>query len=75
MRFLDFRSQFKPFGVFSIYDIEKWDSHFDTRRLVEWQDKNLVRKVINRWYVFADTKPDEHFLYLIANRIYSPLIK
>ena len=72
MRFIDFKRHFESFKVFSTQDILKWDSDFDTRRLVEWQEKGYVRKVINRWYVFADASLDENFLYLISNRIYSP---
>ena len=72
MIFLDFKHHFGPFKVFSIQDILKWDPGFDTRRLVEWRQKNYVRKIINRWYLFADASLDENFLYLIANRIYSP---
>ena len=72
MKFLDFRQHFVPFKVFSVQDILKWDSGFDTRRLVEWQQKNYVRRIINRWYMFAETLLDENLLYLIANRIYSP---
>lgn len=72
MRFLEFKAHFKPFKVFSTRDILKWDADFDTRRLVEWQDKNYVVKLINRWYLFADELVDEKLLQLTANRIYSP---
>ncbi len=72
MRFLEFKAHFEPFRVFSTRDILKWDADFDTRRLVEWQDKNYVTKLINRWYLFADEPVDEKLLYLIANRIYAP---
>ncbi|MFM9838668.1 MAG: hypothetical protein ACKVOQ_10420 [Cyclobacteriaceae bacterium] len=53
-------------------DILKWDNTFDTRRLVEWQDKGYLKKVISRWYVFVDVKQSDHFHLLVANRIYSP---
>ncbi len=72
MRFLDFRDHFEAFRVFSVQDILKWDPAFDTRRLVEWQKKNYVKRIVNRWYMFVDTDLDENFLYLAANRIYSP---
>lgn len=71
MRFLDFKNHFEPFLAFSIQDIRKWDPHFDTRRLVEWQGKGYIYKVINRWYVFSDALRQEELL-LISNRIYSP---
>jgi predicted transcriptional regulator of viral defense system len=72
MRFLEFKAHFAPFRVFSTRDIMKWDPEFDTRRLVEWQDKNYVTKLINRWYVFTDEPINEKLLFLIANRIYTP---
>lgn len=72
MRFLDFRTHFKPFRVFSVADILKWDRNFDTRRLVEWQQKNYVRRIINRWYMLTDEPQNENLLYLAANRIYAP---
>ena len=72
MRFLHFKDHFQPFRVFSVQDILKWDPIFDTRRLVEWQKKNYVKRIVNRWYMFTDTELDENFLYMAANRIYSP---
>jgi predicted transcriptional regulator of viral defense system len=71
VRFLDFKDHFEAFRVFSVQDIRKWDAGFDTRRLVEWQKKNYIKRIVNRWYLFADTQLDENFLYLAANRIYS----
>ncbi len=72
MRFIDFKQHFEPFRVFSTLDIAKWDPDFDTRRLVEWQAKKYVVKIINRWYCFPDTISDEKLLFLIANRICAP---
>ena len=72
MKFIDFKDHFAGFRVFSTQDILKWDPAFDTRRLVEWQNKNYVKRIVNRWYMFSDTRLDENFLYIAANRIYSP---
>lgn len=72
MRFLEFKDHFEVFRVFSVQDIMKWDPDFDTRRLVEWQRKSYIKRIINRWYIFADTPLDENLLYLSSNRIYSP---
>lgn len=72
MRFLNFKDHFEAFRIFSVEDILKWDPAFDTRRLVEWQKKNYVKRIVNRWYLFGDADLDENFLYLAANRIYSP---
>lgn len=71
MTYLDFKRHFEPFKIFSVKDILKWAPAFDTRRLVEWQKKNHISKVINRWYVFREFR-DMNILYLISNRIYNP---
>lgn len=71
MRFLDFKNHFEPFLAFSTQDIRKWDSTFDTRRLVEWQQKGYIHRVVNRWYVFSKTLRQEELL-IVSNRIYSP---
>lgn len=72
MIFLDFNAHFAAFRVFSVQDMLRWNPAFDTRRLVEWQKKNYIKRIVNRWYMFTDAQLDENFLYLAANRIYSP---
>lgn len=72
MIYLAFRNRFNHFGVFSTSDIKKWLPRFDSRRLVEWQEKGYIKKVINRWYIFSNTRLEDHFLFLIANKIYQP---
>lgn len=72
MNYLGFKAHFEPFQVFSRTDILKWLPDFDSRRLVEWQDKGYLKKVVNKWYCFSDLSIDEPVLFLIANRIYSP---
>ncbi|MEM6525478.1 MAG: hypothetical protein AAF693_16880 [Bacteroidota bacterium] len=53
-------------------DIKKSFPDFDSRRLVEWQQKGYILKVINRWYVFTDVEVDDNMKLWIANRIYQP---
>lgn len=72
MSYYDFKSHFESFQVFSITDILKWNPTFDKRRLVEWQAKGYVQKIINKWYCFTILSVDEPVLFLIANRICSP---
>lgn len=72
MSYHQFKQHFEPFRVFSLQDILKWKNGFDTRRLVEWQDKGYVVKIVNRWYMFANMEKKITLDYLIANRIYSP---
>lgn len=72
MTYLDFRGGMHSFEVFSTRDIEKLFPKFDTRRLVEWQRKGYIQKLINKWYVFADIPVNEHLLFRISNCLYRP---
>ncbi|MEM8966590.1 MAG: hypothetical protein AAGE93_09240 [Bacteroidota bacterium] len=70
MNYQGFREALHRFKVFSLTDIKKNFPAFDSRRLVEWQQKGYIKKVINRWYVFADVPIDDYLWYWAANRIY-----
>ena len=72
MNYLEFRDRLKKHSVFSISDIHKLYPKFDGRRLVEWQEKGYLKKIINRWYCFSEVEVNEAFFYLTANSIYSP---
>lgn len=72
MRYNEFWEAFKSYTVVSVNEIRKVDSHFNLRRLVEWQDKGYIKKIIRGYYIFADLRLDENVLFEIANRIYSP---
>ncbi|MEM9895477.1 MAG: hypothetical protein AAF789_03840 [Bacteroidota bacterium] len=72
MTYIQFRDQFHSYKIFSINDIRKSFYDFDSRRLVEWQHKGYIQKVINRWYVFTDNEIDDNMKLWVANRIYHP---
>ena len=72
MNYVLFKDNLHHFKIFSLTDIRKIFPKFDSRRLVEWQQKGYIKKVINRWYTFSDTKPEDHLLFWTANRIYQP---
>src|SRR5580700_10896789 len=72
MSYLEFRDALLPFQVFTIRDIEKLFPKFDSRRLVEWQRKGYIRKLVNKWYLFSETPVDEQLLFRISNCIYRP---
>jgi predicted transcriptional regulator of viral defense system len=72
MNYLDFRNRLGEFPVFSVREIEKHFPKFDTRRLVEWQEKGYVQKIRNRYYRFDEHQINEAFLYFCANTIYGP---
>ncbi|MCX7927606.1 MAG: hypothetical protein N2606_05665 [Candidatus Omnitrophica bacterium] len=72
MQYIQFRNLMAPFTVFSLADIRQAEPRFDRRRLVEWQDKGYLKKIIKGYYIFADLPVDEKVLFEIANRIYAP---
>jgi len=72
MRFLDVRNHLRNVTIFSLSDLRKIESGFDRRRLVEWQKKGYIKKIIRNFYVFSDQSISEPALFVIANSIYSP---
>jgi predicted transcriptional regulator of viral defense system len=72
MTYLLFREIFHDLGVFSIRDIVKLFPDFDSRRLVEWQRKGYIQKLINKWYLFADLPMNDNLRYRISNCLYRP---
>jgi predicted transcriptional regulator of viral defense system len=72
MKYLDFKISLKQFPVFTYSDIQKVFPVFDRRRLVEWQKKGYLKKILKGIYCFSDYQVNEAFLYCISNRIYKP---
>lgn len=72
MNYTTFRDRLHNYRIFSVNDIRKSFADFDSRRLVEWQEKGYIRRVINRWYVFSDVTVDDQMKLWVANRIYQP---
>ena len=74
MNYQTFWQQFHGWPLFSTQDIKKKFPDFDFRRLVEWQQKDYLQKIVNRWYRFTDapTVIDESYQWYVANRIYQP---
>lgn len=72
MTYFEFRNALIDFKIFSTGDVKKYFPDFDTKRLVEWQRKNYIRKLINKWYLFAETPVEEMLLYRISNCLCRP---
>ena len=72
MTYLEFKQNLFDFGVFSTHDIQRRFPEFDRRRLTEWQDKNYIVNIRNKWYCFPEYLNNDKFLWLIANKIHSP---
>lgn len=58
--------------MFSTKDILKAFPHFDSKRLVEWQQKGYIKKIVNKWYIFSKVPQSEKLFYRISNCIYHP---
>lgn len=72
MTFLELKNSLKDYLVFSVNDILKIDPNFHRQRLVDWQKKGYIKRIIDKFYVFSETEINEELLYLISNRIYHP---
>jgi len=72
MTIFTLKSSLKDFLVFSVNDIVKNEPAFHRQRLVEWQNKGYIRKIVDKYYIFSDTEINDELLYLISNRIYQP---
>ncbi len=72
MNYLTFEKALRDFPIFSIRDIQKIDSEFDSRRLFEWQQKGYILKIKSGYYCFEPYRKEEQFLNFIANKIYKP---
>lgn len=69
---LSFKSNLSIFKIFSLEDIRKVYPDFDSRRLIEWQQKGYLVKLINKWYLFSDIPVTENLLFRISNCLYHP---
>jgi predicted transcriptional regulator of viral defense system len=72
MNYIMFENAFKSYPVFSVRDIRKRFTDFDSRRLVEWQQKGYLAKVRRGYYCFEGQQKGEYFSYIAANKIYAP---
>jgi len=72
MNTINFQKQFAPYQVFSLQDIKKVIPNFHRIQLDRWEKKGYIRKIKQGFYAFTDHDLNESFLFLTANRIYSP---
>jgi predicted transcriptional regulator of viral defense system len=70
--YISFKDNLSLFKIISIEDIRKIYPNFDSRRLIEWQQKGYLVKLINKWYLFSDVPVNENLLFRISNCLYHP---
>ncbi|MEZ0611381.1 hypothetical protein ACAW74_22915 [Fibrella sp. WM1] len=69
MNFYAFQQAFQDRAVIPVNDVLKQFPDFDTRRLVEWQDKGYLQKIINKYYTWPNQPLTTAKLFFTANRL------
>jgi len=72
MNTIDFQNRLTEYQIFSLQDIRKGMPQFSYRQLDRWEKKNYLRKIKQGFYMLTGQKVNEQFLFLTANKIYSP---
>lgn len=72
MKFLDFKQKFSEKIVFSLRDVQFFDSSFNPVQLSQWQKQDYIIKLIKGRYIFSDLEINEEILFLIANELLHP---
>jgi len=72
MKFFDIKQKLSKIKVFAPEDLFTVDPGFRLETLYEWKKKNWVTKLRSKKYIFADYRPSNYDLYLIANKLYDP---
>jgi predicted transcriptional regulator of viral defense system len=62
----------RPFGIFSIDDMESIFPGLDKRRLFEWQSHGYIVKLRKGWYCLPEFLNESYSSWLIANLVHSP---
>lgn len=70
--FFTFRESLFPQGIFSTDHIKRFFPGFNTDNLLNWQKKEYIFKLRNKWYCFREVLSTPDADMLIANEIYSP---
>ena len=61
-----------PYQVISLHDIKKRIPKFQRIQLDRWEKMGYLRKIKQGFYALTDQELNEYFLFLTANKIYSP---
>jgi predicted transcriptional regulator of viral defense system len=69
MSFFSFQESFGDRDIINVNDILKIYPNFDTRRLVEWQEKGYIQKVTNKNYTWSKKPVSEGRLFFTSNRL------
>ncbi len=72
MNFIQFSKHFGNNTIIDIRNVVTYFNGLDRRRLYEWQQKGLIIKIVNNFYVMPDQNLDSQALKHIACQVYAP---
>jgi len=72
MRFRDLENQVKDLPAFNLNDVRKLDPGFHRQQLSYWLAKDLIKPLPGGYYILANQRVDEQYLFTLANTIYQP---
>jgi predicted transcriptional regulator of viral defense system len=58
--------------AFNLNDIRKFDPGFHRQQLTDWLDRGYIQSLVGGFYALPETQVDEGFLFMLANRVYTP---
>jgi predicted transcriptional regulator of viral defense system len=72
MNYLDFRNRFIELGAFSVHQVNAVFPDSSPNNLTRWQQKGLIVKLRQGFYVFQETLLQPNFAFFLSNFIYKP---
>ncbi|MDR2554557.1 MAG: hypothetical protein LBC64_03930 [Fibromonadaceae bacterium] len=72
MNYRSFERVFKQFGIVSVSQVRATKLVFDKNNFGRWEKQDLLVKLKNGYYAFADIAGSKGFAYYAAGKIYKP---
>jgi predicted transcriptional regulator of viral defense system len=72
VKFRDFQAHVKNLPAFNLNDVRKFDPDFHRQQFNDWLGRGYIQSLAGGYYLLADRKIDEGYLFMLANRIYEP---
>lgn len=72
MKFRVFENHMKDLPAFNLNDVRKLDPGFHRQQLSYWLSRDWIQALPGGYYMLANQKVDERYLFALANLIYQP---
>lgn len=72
MKILKTKENLRILKIFTINDVLKIFPNFRQQTLYDWEKDGYIKKIRNKYYVFADENFNNLGFFLISNKIYHP---